>query len=90
MGKRMNTVPCSPNLHENWDWSVCKRIQVLCCSFCYKRKIMLQIYKNFRILYGEMMFIFCNLVLGVKEKDSNEHSLLFLNKNLILIRYNYS
>ena len=51
---------------------------------------MLQIYKNFRILYGEMMFIFCNLVLGVKEKDSNEQSLLFLNKNLILIRYNYS
>jgi len=37
-----------------------------------------------------MTFIFCNLVLGVKEKDSNEHSLLFLNKNLILIRYNYS
>ena len=37
-----------------------------------------------------MMFIFCNLVLGVKEKDSNEHSLLFFNKNLILIRYNYS
>ena len=36
-----------------------------------------------------MTFIFCNLVLGVKEKDSNEHSLLFLNKNLILIRYNY-
>ena len=56
----------SPNLHENWDWSVCKRIQVLCCSFCYKRKIMLQIYKNFRILYGEMMFIFCKLVAGVK------------------------
>ena len=29
-----------------------------------------------------MMIIFCNLVLGVKELDSNEHSILFLNKNL--------
>ena len=37
-----------------------------------------------------MTIIFCKSVMGVKEYDSNEHSLLFLNKNLILIRYNYS